>query len=290
MIPCKPGAAEARVAFRDALAAGLPQMQREHKGARVGTWTAATEDDIGLKVTGTVTDPATLADLRSGRLDGLSIGFVATKAHRDPAGKRVLDQVTLPEISIVKRPASSRARVLSVKSAPAGKEHPMDTETAGGTADETTETKSVADLVTEALAPVTARLDKLETVSRRPGAAVETKAAGEPERKSFERFVRHGRESLDHLEVKSLRVSDDTAGGYLAPDQFVAALLRNIVAVSPVRQIARVATTRGWSEAQVTALVEKFIEPPQWGFLGEPRVNVLLLNVALDAADTKKSG
>jgi K+-transporting ATPase ATPase C chain len=28
--------------------------------------------------------------------------------------------------------------------------------------------------------------------------------------------------------------------------------------------------------------VENFIEPPQWGIFGEPRVNALLLNVALD--------
>ncbi|HTB80242.1 MAG TPA: potassium-transporting ATPase subunit KdpC [Opitutaceae bacterium] len=55
-------------------------------------------------------------------------------------------------------------------------------------------------------------------------------------------------------------------------------------------QIARVAAARGLGVDQVTALVEKFIEPPQWGFLGEPRVNVLLLNLALDQAqaDTGK--
>jgi K+-transporting ATPase ATPase C chain len=54
-------------------------------------------------------------------------------------------------------------------------------------------------------------------------------------------------------------------------------------------QIARVAASRGLSENEVKELVEKFIEPPQWGFLGEPRVNVLLLNLALDqlAADQK---
>jgi K+-transporting ATPase ATPase C chain len=47
-------------------------------------------------------------------------------------------------------------------------------------------------------------------------------------------------------------------------------------------QVGRVAASRGWSEAKVSALVEKFIEPPQWGLFGQARVNVLKLNVALD--------
>jgi potassium-transporting ATPase KdpC subunit len=54
-------------------------------------------------------------------------------------------------------------------------------------------------------------------------------------------------------------------------------------------QIARVTAARGLSVDQVTALVEKFTEPPQLGFLGEARVNVLLLNLALDQADPNKS-
>jgi K+-transporting ATPase ATPase C chain len=53
-------------------------------------------------------------------------------------------------------------------------------------------------------------------------------------------------------------------------------------------QIARVAAARGLSADQVTGLVRKFTEGPQWGFLGEPRVNVLLLNVALDELEPKK--
>jgi K+-transporting ATPase ATPase C chain len=53
-------------------------------------------------------------------------------------------------------------------------------------------------------------------------------------------------------------------------------------------QIARVAASRGLGAEAVRQLVEKYTEGPQWGFLGEPRVNVLLLNVALDQMDTKK--
>lgn len=47
-------------------------------------------------------------------------------------------------------------------------------------------------------------------------------------------------------------------------------------------QIARVASARNLPPEKITALVEKFIESPQLGFLGQPRVNVLLLNRALD--------
>jgi len=46
-------------------------------------------------------------------------------------------------------------------------------------------------------------------------------------------------------------------------------------------QVARVARERGLSEEAVRRLVRRATEGPQWGFLGEPRVNVLLLNRSL---------
>ena len=49
-------------------------------------------------------------------------------------------------------------------------------------------------------------------------------------------------------------------------------------------QAPRVARLRGLPEAQVLALLERHTEGHQWGFLGEPRVNVLALNRALDQA------
>ena len=51
-------------------------------------------------------------------------------------------------------------------------------------------------------------------------------------------------------------------------------------------QVARVAASRGLKEEQVKGLVDQFTEPPQLGFLGQARVNVLLLNVALDAMES----
>ena len=56
----------------------------------------------------------------------------------------------------------------------------------------------------------------------------------------------------------------------------------HISVAAALYQAPRVARARSLSEDQVRELVRQFTEGRQFGILGEPRVNVLKLNLALD--------
>ena len=78
------------------------------------------------------------------------------------------------------------------------------------------------------------------------------------------------------------------SGGRVPPDLLFASASGLDSELSPEAvffQLPRVANARklGDQERQaVEALVGQMIQEPQWGILGEPRVNVLKLNLAMD--------
>ena len=64
------------------------------------------------------------------------------------------------------------------------------------------------------------RIDKLETELKRPSVGIETQQQDEL-LKTYDKYLRKGKESLDEMETKVLTVSNDTGGGYLAPPEYV---------------------------------------------------------------------
>jgi K+-transporting ATPase ATPase C chain len=85
--------------------------------------------------------------------------------------------------------------------------------------------------------------------------------------------------------VDALKAADPDNNALIPVDLVTASgsgLDPHISVAAALYQIDRVAQARGLSEADVKALVEEYTDRRQFGFLGEPRVNVLELNLALD--------
>lgn len=58
----------------------------------------------------------------------------------------------------------------------------------------------------------------------------------------------------------------------------------HITRAAALYQVSRVAGARQLDPAEIRRLVPAHVEPPQWGIFGEARVNVMMLNLALDRA------
>lgn len=87
--------------------------------------------------------------------------------------------------------------------------------------------------------------------------------------------------------VASVVEKDGALEGYIPSDMVTSSgsgLDPDISPASARLQVPRVARARAVSEALVAAIVARHVQGRQFGFFGEPRVNVLLLNIAIDSA------
>lgn len=97
------------------------------------------------------------------------------------------------------------------------------------------------DKANDPAAKLVERLDKIEAKVNRPGGS-DTKGEPSVEQKAFAAYMRHG-DRAPEAELKTLTVSSDTQGGYLAPTEMSAEFIRDLVEFSPIRTLATVRTT-----------------------------------------------
>jgi len=88
--------------------------------------------------------------------------------------------------------------------------------------------------------------------------------------------------AFDHVPVSEIPADAVTASG--------SGLDPGISPQNAAIQVNRVAQARNLPTSEVKALVDKYTQGRTFGFLGEPAVNVLKLNIALDQLSAKSSG
>jgi len=96
-----------------------------------------------------------------------------------------------------------------------------------------------------------------------------------------------------HKRVQDLKATDSLNTQLIPVDLATASgsgLDPHISTAAALYQLPRVARVRKWKKENIQTLIDQNTEGRTFGFLGEPRVNVLKLNLALDEAQSLSGG
>ncbi|MCE6960581.1 phage major capsid protein [Cereibacter sphaeroides] len=250
-------------AFKSATAP-LPMLASHDPADVVGVWDHVAVDATGLQVKGRllVDDVARAREVRAliqaKALTGLSIGFATKKAAPRRGGGRIISDLSLMEISVVAIPAHPGARITTAKAATAGKDDMTETNDAPDLSALETKMGQIAETLKgfDALAQ---RLDKIEAKVNRPAGGDQRKD-DDAERKAFAAYLRAGNNAPAE-ELKTLTVSSDPQGGYLAPAEMSTEFVRDLVEFSPVRSVA---TIRGTAAPSVIYPTRTGVTAAKW--------------------------
>jgi HK97 family phage major capsid protein/HK97 family phage prohead protease len=240
-------------AFAGVVGKTIPALFAHDQSQVVGVFDSITVEADGLHVKGrllidTVERAREVRSMIQAKaVRGLSIGFITRKAAPRKGGGRTIQSLELLETSIVAVPAHPNARITSQKELPLTTENTNPDLAAIETKLAAAETKAAAaeTKAAEAVAAMKARIDGLETKLNRP-AIITDKKERTAEQKAFNSYLRMGAQAPAE-ELKSLRIADDTSGGYFATTDFQTEIIKNVVLMSPIRQAARVGSTASGS-------------------------------------------
>lgn len=229
----------------------MPMLAFHDQATPVGVWTEITETARGLEVKGhlLIDDVPKAREvyalIKAGGIGGVSIGFKSTSKTPRPVKGSIITALDLKEISLVTVPAHPGATILTVKEARMADEN---TEITSTVEDRVATLETDVASIKESIATlqgtteqVVKAAESIEKKMARPG-ILKTPAAETEDlvTKAFGDYLRKGDRSL---ELKTLTVSSDEQGGYLAPAEMSTEFVRDLVEFSPIRSVATVRTT-----------------------------------------------
>ena len=87
------------------------------------------------------------------------------------------------------------------------------------------------------------KIARMEKMLSRPISSKSEQIKVDEQKQAFDNYLRKGKDNITPNELKVLTASNDTAGGYLAPPEYVRELTKTITELSPIRSISRVRST-----------------------------------------------